>query len=393
MKVGIICSAADGGKSGISIYIKNVVKAMSKGNREHSLVLFRFREDSFVSEGIEDRFQTVFISSCFNKPLLSILWHLFILPFIAMYYRLDTVFLPAGNRRLSFWCPCRVVATVHDISQLHIKGKYDGFRMFYATKVLPWLMGRVDRIIAISKSTMTDIVEHAHISPEKISIVYNGIDTQTFRPLDSPEARERLKLRYGIDSPYVLYVSRIEYPGKNHCGLIEAFAELLKTNDEYKSFKLVLSGAPWAGSEPVFDLVKDLNIEDNVIFTGFADKSDLPVLYSCASCFALPSHFEGFGLPLLEAMACHTPVICANTSSLPEVAGNAALFFDPHSTKEIKDALIKVLGNKLARDELVAKGKLRIDEFSWESTGMKTFECLYSNSEGNELWTSAIGKQ
>lgn len=392
MKIGIICAAADGGKSGISIYLRKVVEALSEDSKGHSLVLFRFKEDSFVSEGLEDSFKTIFISSFFNKPVFSILWHLLILPVLAWYYSLDVVFLPAGNRRLTFWCPCRVVTTVHDISQLHIKGKYDGFRMFYATKVLPYLMKKVDRIIAISQSTMKDIVEHAHISPEKISIVYNGIDTKTFYPRDSKESRDRLNLRYGIDSRFVLYVSRIEHPGKNHTGLIKAWAALLKSNPEYQSLKLVCSGASWPGSEPVFDLVEELNLENNVIFTGFADKCDLPLLYSCASCFALPSYFEGFGLPLLEAMACHTPVICANTSSLPEVAGNAALLFDPDSTCEIKDALIKVLGDKIARELLVTNGKVRISQFSWENTGLKTLECISSDSERTQSWTSATAK-
>lgn len=393
MKIGIICAAADGGKSGISIYLRKIVESLVEQAGDHELILFRFKADAFVSEGLEDNFRTMFISSFFNKPLFSILWHLLILPLLAWYYSLDVVFLPAGNRRLTFWCPCEVVTTVHDISQLHIRGKYDSFRMFYATKVLPYLMSRVNRIIAISQSTMKDIVDHAHIAPEKISVVYNGIDLTTFNPQDSSASRERLKVRYGIDTPFVLYVSRIEHPGKNHYGLIKAWGELLRSNSQYKSYKLVCCGEAWPGAEPVFDLVKEKHLEDSVIFTGFADKCDLPLLYSCATCFALPSYYEGFGLPLLEAMACHTPVICANTSSLPEVAGNAALLFNPDSTQEMEQALLKVLGHKLARDLLVKEGKKRTQQFTWENTGKQTLKCILSTSERTETWARSVAKQ
>lgn len=393
MKIGLICAAADSGKSGISIYLRKTVESLAEQAGDHELILFRLKADEFLSEGLEDKFRTIFISSIFEKPVFSILWHLLILPFLAWYYSLDVVFLPTGNRRLTFWCPCEVVTTVLDISQLHIKGKYDSFRMFYATKILPYLMTRVDRIIAISEATKKDVVEHAHIAPEKISVVHCGVDLTTFSPQDSSESRERLKVRYGIDGPFVLYVSRIEHPGKNHYGLIKAWGELLRSSSQYKNYKLVCCGEAWPGVEPVFDLVKEMNLEDSVIFTGFADKCDLPLLYSCATCFALPSYFEGFGLPLLEAMACHTPVICANTSSLPEVAGNAALLFDPDSTKEMKEALSKVLGYKLARDLLIEEGKKRTQQFTWENSGKQTLKCILAKSERTNTWTRVTAKQ
>ena len=388
MRVGIICGATDGGKSGISVYTQKVLEAMVSENSSNDLVLFRFEEDTFLTENIPHPIETVFIHSAFQKPVLSIVWHIFILPFLSLYYSIDRVFLPAGNRRLTLWSPVPVIATVHDLSQLHIEGKYDGFRMFYVTRVLPFLMTQLDHIIAISQSTANDIMEYCHIPQSRITVVYNGIDHAKFSSAkDDSTSRARLKERYGIDGSYVLYVSRIEHPGKNHTGLLNAWKDFIQ-DPRYSSTKLVLCGAPWPGSEPVFTLCEDLGLSDSVIFTGFADKPDLPLLYTCATCFVLPSFFEGFGLPLLEAMAAHTPVLCSNSSSLPEVAGDGAILFDPEHPSQITDALKKIFGDKLARDFLVDKGSAQVKTFTWENTASQSLELITLELEGMKKWRS-----
>ena len=173
-----------------------------------------------------------------------------------------------------------------------------------------------------------------------------------------------IRAKFGIKSKYILYISRIEHPGKNHLNLIKAY-ELLdpRLSGEYE---LVFAGSMWSGAEKVREYAEKSKLKDRIIFTGFIEYKDMPQLYRCASLYAFPSFFEGFGIPLVEAMACAVPCICSNCSSLAEIAEGAALTFDPAAPEDIAKAITRVLDDETLASQMSGKGLDKLQLFNWE---------------------------
>ncbi len=220
--------------------------------------------------------------------------------------------------------------------------------------------------LAISEATRQDLVRHFHVAPDRIACVPLAADP-AFTPQDVTRV-ERVRNDYGLPDRYVLYLGSNK-PHKNLVGLVDAWSEL-----QPRSEVLVIAGA-WDERypEPRRRVVK-LGLEDRVRLLGPVPEEDLPALYSGAEVFAFPSMYEGFGLPVLEAMACGTPVVCSDRSSLPEVAGDAAVYCDPTQTGSIADALQRVLRNADLRQDLHKRGLARASQFSWERTARETLE-------------------
>jgi glycosyltransferase involved in cell wall biosynthesis len=272
--------------------------------------------------------------------------------------------MPAGNRRLAwrYGIPC--VGTVHDLSQLHVPQKYDALRMFYIMRILPRMMRRLTRVISVSESTRRDLESFAGIAAERIRVIHNGADLARFAPSDRDAAKSAISGTLGLPRDFILYIARLEHPGKNHVRLLEAFARL--SGRDGIRHRLVLCGPDWDGSEAVHAAIARLGLEDRVITTGFVASADLPDLYQGASLFVFPSLYEGFGIPLVEAMASGTPVCAADRSSLPEVAGDAALLFDPFEPASMERAMFELLTNPGLRETYTARGLRRADQFDWD---------------------------
>ena len=225
---------------------------------------------------------------------------------------------------------------------------------------------KATRIIAVSQATKDDLVKHLGIAEERISVVYEGIDHQLFKPT----------LVAHQSAPYLLFVGS-EHPRKNFIGLLKAFRNFKsKSGHRFKDLKLVKVGKA-GGAEAEFrkhtlQAVNELNIAGDVVFTDYVADEDLPAYYSGAECFILPSLYEGFGFPPLEAMACGCPVIVSNVASLPEVTGEAAIKVHPYHTYSLTRALEMVLTDERLRGELVAKGFERAKQFSWEKAAKET---------------------
>lgn len=222
------------------------------------------------------------------------------------------------------------------------------------------------KIIAVSNTTKKDLMNYLKLPSEKIAVVYEGVDHDTFKPV-----KRRL-----IDEPYILYVGS-EHPRKNLTRILAAFKKV-KQDPRFKDLKLVKVGEA-GGREADFrsmtlKAIERLKLKDDVIFVGKVAKEDLPAYYSHAECFVMPSLYEGFGLPLLEAMACGCPVITSNISAPPEVTADAALHVNPRCVEDIASAIISVLSNDELRCELKIKGLKRAKEFSWEKTAKETFK-------------------
>ena len=350
MKILLLAIPFDNGKSGISVYIREVVKALEQQGHELTLIV----EDDGAKEF--ERFDLIKIKK--RNALFSMLYSLFILPWRIKWKKYDFCIMLAANRRVFSRYPIPTLAVVHDLSQYHVPVKYDRFRMLYIKKILPHYVRKAQYICAISRSTANDLVEYWHIPEEKITVVYNG-----FTPPERVAAEKKKQ---------ILYISRIEHPGKNHLNLLKAF-ELLPENLR-KSYTLVMPGAAWNGAEKVFEYAQDSPCKEQFKFTGFVDFAELPELYAQSAMYIFPSHFEGFGLSLLEAMHAGLPCACSNNSSLGELGRGAAELFSPESPREIAQAMERILSDPEYQNELARKGMEKAALFSWEKTAQSLID-------------------
>lgn len=372
-KILVSVLAYDNGKSGIADYINNVVKQLSL---EHELTLLIFEKDSYIFPHKNDNIKFWIISDRYSKPAISMSYHLFVLPLTLPLNDYDFVFLPAGNRRLFSHCSKKTVVTFHDLSQFHIANKYDALRMSYIKKVIPFFLKKAQIVMAISESTKNDLIKFYGFDSEKIEVNYNGYDPSK---LSINLTKEQLTEQFNIEDRYILYISRIEHPGKNHLNLIKAY-ELLP-NAIKKNYQLVFAGSEWNGAQEVIEYANNSEDRERILFLGFVQDQDLGSLYKFASLYAFPSFYEGFGIPLLEAMYSGTPVVCSNVSSLPEIGGDAVLTFDPASLEDINSAIRTVLQNSELQNKMITAGLEQVKKFSWEKHCRKIIELVEQESE------------
>jgi glycosyltransferase involved in cell wall biosynthesis len=306
-----------------------------------------------------------------DRAVPSLLWHLFILPVYLLLKHPQLLHIPTA-RRIPLFCPCPLVVTVHDLAAFRIRGKYGPLRSFYHRVIMRWLLKKAERIIAVSESTGRDLQQLAGVDRRRITIVHSGV-SPLFRPRDCHMARAFLRDRYGVSTDrLILYVSRLEHPGKNHVALLTALRWLI---DEHGiPHHLVFIGHRDMHHEVVFETITTLGLSDRVhVFHNVAD-ADLPLFYNAAEVFVFPSLYEGFGLPLIEAMQSGIPIAAAQTSSIPEVCGDAAAFFDPRDPHGICDVLAPLLRDVHRRAELARRGLERANSFSWAGAAIQTLQ-------------------
>ncbi|PIQ24158.1 hypothetical protein COW36_10675 [bacterium (Candidatus Blackallbacteria) CG17_big_fil_post_rev_8_21_14_2_50_48_46] len=353
----------DQGKSGISAYIRATLSELS-ARRNLSLVALESDLPALkvcLQPG-EHNLQA--LPAFWGHPLASLLWFFWVLPRLVKKPEIGQVFIPAGNRRCLIQSPKPVVTTVHDLAPLRLARKYDPLRQFYLRRILPWLLKHAGKLVAISSSTAHDLSELVGIPAADISLAPNGYDAQRFQAQAQPEDPQVL-LRHGLRGesalPYLLYVARIENPGKNHLGLLKAWQQL--PEGLRQQYQLVFAGSDWKGAETVHAWVRE-NQPENVKFLGFVPDEDLPALYRHASLYVQPSLYEGFGIPLVEAMASGVAVLSSNCGALPEVGGKAVQLVDP-TPQALATALERLLQSPDLRAEMARAGIQRAQDFSW----------------------------
>lgn len=258
------------------------------------------------------------------------------------------------------------IVTIHDLIFIRVPEVVTpGWREF-AKKRADYSIRRADAIVAVSEHTKGDIIDLYQIPEERIRVIYNGVGKEFF---PTTQGLGDVKVKYGIKKPYLLCVSAIE-PRKNLLALVQAFSHLRRFRE--KDYHLVVVGIKGYRFEEVFQKVRELELEQDVIFTGKVPDYELPVLYSGSDLFIFPSLSEGFGIPPLEAMACGTPVIASNVSPITEVVGDAALLVDPYCTSSIAEGMWTLLTDVKLRDRLIARGLERSRLFSWEKAATET---------------------
>jgi len=364
MKIGIDARTIVGKRAGKGQYTYNLVKALIEADSKNQYFLYCSRslpEDLKPSENFQQRI--------IRKP--SLFWH--IVTFVQLKKDKVDVFLAPTSYIIPALGYRKSVVVVHDLfsflglvsrqKKATITERLAARRAFrYARK-----------IIAISQNTKDDLMRLFNINPKKISVIYNGVDKQ-FIPIQNKSEIDRVLKQYKLPDKFFLFVSTLE-PRKNVVRLIRAYYQL-STSNQQATTKLVIVGQRGWSYQKIFDTVDELNLKEKVIFADYIENEDLPYLYNAALAFVLPSLYEGFGLPVLEAMACQCPMITSNVSSLPEVGGKAVLYVDPYRVDEIAKVMKKVLVNQDLRKELQQKGLERAKKFSWEKTARETLKVL-----------------
>lgn len=359
MKIGIDATVLTRELTGVGIYTARLIKALCEAIDEEQILLFAHKD--LVPEIPEGDNLTIIKQYAPN-------FHIFlqtILPFLINKRDVDVFHGP--NFYLPLLGNTPKVVTIHDLSAQLFPDQHS-LKHRLSQKMLKPSLKAADKVIAVSKSTSRDLVEHGYAERAKIEVVHNGVD-----PEYTPQRKgkvESIKEKYALPDRFILFVGTLE-PRKNVISLIEAFRELVS---EGREMKLVLAGGKGWGYKEIYRRVEDLDLEERVIFTGYVPSDDLPALYSAAEIFCYPSLYEGFGLPPLEAARCKTPVVTSRRSSLPEIIGDGGLLVDPSQPTEIAQALLRILEDHGLRKELVEKGKRRAEQFTWKRCARKTLE-------------------
>ncbi len=273
------------------------------------------------------------------------------------------------------------VVSVHDLTLLLYPDQHTRKNIKLYQNNLQTILGKVDRIIASSQATKRDLIQHLQISENKIDVVLLSI-ADSFQRVDDLRIIARVKEKYQITGDYFFFLSTLE-PRKNLVRIIEAYHQVLSRR-EMPTFTLVIGGQKGWLYEDIFEIVKNLQLESKVKFLDYVADEDRAALYSGAYLTLYPSLYEGFGLPVLEALTCGSPVITSNVSSLPEVAGDAALLVNPLSTNEISEAMLKLVKNKDLRSKLINQGFKQAKNFSPSKTARETmaiYEELYAKEK------------
>jgi glycosyltransferase involved in cell wall biosynthesis len=283
----------------------------------------------------------------------------------------DVLFVPAHVLPLIH--PRRSVVTVHDLGYLAYPEAHKAGDRRYLDWSTRWNAWRAKVVIADSAATGADLVRAYGVDAHKIHVIHLGRD-ETLTPVRDDEALAAVRARYGIAPRYLLYIGTLQ-PRKNLARVIEAFARLAAA-PAFSGVQLVLAGKKGWLYEDLFAQVERLGLAGQVLFPGYVKDADLPALLSGATAFVFPSLYEGFGIPVLEAGACGVPVITSNTSSLPEVAGDAALLVDPHDVDAIAEAMHRLVTDEALRIELSRRGLANVQRFSWEKCARETLALL-----------------
>lgn len=267
------------------------------------------------------------------------------------------------------YSPCPTVVTVHDLSFLLFPHFFTPRDRLLLSTLVPMSVQRAAKVIAVSQRTKEDLLEHYHLPEDKVAVTYEAA-SEVFRPLEERSVLTQWRERYGLHRPFILTLGNLQ-PRKNMVRLVMAYDRVRKRGFTHQ---LVIAGqAHWRSSE-IYRAVEEHGLEDEVLFTGYVPDSDLPLLYNAADLFVLISLYEGFGLPVLEAMACGIPVVASRTGSLPEVVGEAGLLVDPLDIEGISEAMAEVLSHPHLASQLKDRGLKRAANFSWHKTAKQTLD-------------------
>lgn len=373
MNLGVSTTMIQRGRSGVGQYVLALVRAWIESTEHLRLRLYVLEEDLPLFDFARPRAELATVPEAVRSPVRNILWHQFRLPRLGREQGLDVLHVPS-YRRLVWSRSCPRVGTIHDLAPFHVEGKYDWKRMLYGRVVVKHLARRQDAIIAVSGQTARDLDRFFGLGPDRVSVIWNGIDHTRFLPGDAFQARPRVREQWRLEHPYFVYVSRLEHPAKNHVRLIEAFSRF--KSDTGSDWLLVFGGGDWHGAETIRAAAAASPVSSAIRFLGFVPDGALPDLYRGAGALVYPSLFEGFGLPPVEAMACGCPVISSTRGALAEVVAGAARTVNPENTSDLVAALTEMARAPERRDHWRQAGLANARRFDWQRCAAETLAVL-----------------
>lgn len=349
-------------------YLINLVKKLLEIDKDNQYIMF---VDKNLGNIIPNPRINIVKCKVGRQTVFRFLYQQFILPLKLKKYNIDLLFVPASVSLL--FAPCKIIFTMHDLGYLEFRRSFTFGQWLIRKLFLPLALRRADKIVATCNYSRRQMMENNFALDEKIKVIYSGIDLNWSK--ESFKQIEKTRKKFQIAREYLFYPAAF-YFHKNHIRLLEAFSEIKKTWN--KPLSLVLTGLKTYGYNFILEKIKELNLTRDVIYLGYISLDDLKAVYSGALAVVFPSLNEGFGFPVLEAMQCACPVIVSTATSLPEIAGNAAVYFNPNDKNCIARGVLKILSDPHLREKNIHLGLEQAKKFSWDKTASKYLELFDS---------------
>ncbi|MGB9631880.1 MAG: glycosyltransferase family 4 protein [Chloroflexaceae bacterium] len=350
-------------RAGISHYVEQVLSQLGQIDRSNRYSVYTTRGLDQRALGLPDNFRVIPSRFPTINPRVRIPWEQLLAPLLLR--RSGADLFHGVHSVVPVSCPVPSVVTVHDLAFIRFPQTFRAYNRIYLDVATRLSVQRAARILVVSEHTRREVIGLLGVAPERVVVTPNAV-REHFRPPD-PAVLGAFRARKGLPERFVLYVGTLE-PRKNLTTLLEAYAEVAK---QQAAPLLVGGGKGWL-YDAVFQRLEALGLRERVRFVGYLDEEELPLWYAAATVFVFPSIYEGFGMPPLEAMACGTPVVASNTSSLPEVVGDAGLTVSPYDPAALAAAISRVLDDADLRQELRERGLRQARAFSWRVTAERT---------------------
>jgi len=366
MKIGVnLLFLLPGVVGGTETHAVNLLQALAKMSNLAQYWLFINRETRASGLFRETNYRLVQCPVRASVRTIRYSWEQFVMPLQAKKYRLDLLHSLGYVQPLRL--PCKSVVTIHDLNFHNLARWMPKRKRVVLRYFITQSAKKADHIITVSEFSKRQIVEILGVPEEKVTVTYNAPKQRVCQV----QPFEVIAEQFGLRRPYILALSSSS-PHKNMVSLLKAFAILRRKG--FSHLQLIIAGHPPKDKQSLGPLFEDHNLRDAVVFTGYVPDEVLPSLYSHAEAFVFPSIYEGFGIPVLEAFLYGAPVVCSNAAALPEIAGDAACYFNPMAVEEIAATISRLLQDETLRRSLVKKGKARVAQFTWEETARKTLE-------------------
>lgn len=354
--------------TGIGTYTNNLVTNMIDISPSDNFMLF-------CSGTLNENFNKSNTEIIFSSGRHGSFYEKYYFPNKIKNSKIDLYHIPQNGIGMNYDADIPTVVTIHDLIPYIMPETVGRGYLERFLRDMPNIIYNSAGILTVSEYSKKDILKFFSFYPEEKIYVTPLAANSKFKPLDKVQCQNYVNKTYNINTPYILYIGGFS-SRKNTLGLINAFKNCYKSLDE--PYTLLLGGSLKDEGEKLFNYVKDNNLSDRIVFCGYLDEDILPVLYSGCEAFVYPSLYEGFGLPPLEAMSCRAPVITSDLTSIPEVTRDSSILINPYDENDLENALIKLLNNKLLREELSEKGYKNSLNFTWKRTAEKTLSAYKS---------------
>jgi len=367
MRIGIMLRHYEQQEGGVKVYTKRLLPLLFSFGKQHHYVLIYQNPKLLGTYAQYPNVEELSVGIPGTVP-----WDQIAVPWISRKKRLDVIFNPKFT--IPFFAKAKKMFVLHGSEWFVIPEHFLRHDRWYFNMFVPLYCRHADAFIAVSRAVKADVVKHTGVDPRKVFPIHNGFDPVLFQPVHDPERLRAVREKYKLPQRFILWCGQIE-SRKNVARLLRAFA-LIK--DEFPH-QLVLAGEQRWSTKSELQVMRELHLEQRIQFPGWIDHGDLPAVYSLADLFAFPSLYEGFGIPLIEAMACGCPIVTADTCAPPEVLDGSGYLVDPLDVEEIAAGMRKMLLDPELRAAMIARGLERSKAFSWEQCAkqvLAVFESL-----------------